>query len=114
VLILKPPKGRALTTAASIYAIGLALTFDEFGIWIHLRGPYRQRASLDAVVVITGLLSLICVRPALRRLTPRGWVTVGVLVAALAVFAFVFGDSFRYAERRLSPVFQQIKAGSPR
>jgi|SRR5579862_6505987 len=31
----------------------------------------------------------------------------------LSAFAVVFGDSLRYAERRLSPVFQQIEASSP-
>jgi hypothetical protein len=113
VLLLRPPKGRALSAAAANYGIGLALTFDEFGMWIHLGGPYWQRASFDAVVLITALLALICVGPALKRLTARGWVTVGFIAAALAVFGWVFGDSLRYAQRRWSPIFQQIEAGSP-
>lgn len=113
VLLLRPPRGRVLTGTAAVYGIGLALTFDEFGMWVHLGGPYWQRASFDAVVVITGLLALICVAPKFRRLSTRGWITVGFLVAALAVFAWVFGDSLRFAERRWSPIFQQIEAGSP-
>jgi hypothetical protein len=113
VLLLKPPKGRVLAGTAAVYGIGLALTFDEFGMWVHLGGPYWQRASFDAVVIITGLLALICVAPNLKRLTTKGWITVGFLMAALAVFAWVFGDSLRYAERRWSPIFQQIEAGSP-
>jgi hypothetical protein len=112
-LLLKPPKGRALTATAAVYGVGLALTFDEFGMWVHLGGPYWQRASFDAVVVIAGLLGLICVAPTLKRLTPRGWVTVGFIVAALAVFAWVFADSLRFAQRHWSPIFQQIEAGSP-
>jgi hypothetical protein len=28
----------------------MALTFDEFGMWLHLGGSYWQRASFDAVV----------------------------------------------------------------
>ncbi|HLH28379.1 MAG TPA: hypothetical protein VKW77_05655 [Acidimicrobiales bacterium] len=113
VLLLRPPKGRALTASAAAYGIGLALTFDEFGMWVHLGGPYWQRASFDAVVVIAGLLALFCAAPALKRLTPRGWVTVGFLAAALVVFAWVFADSLRFAQRHWSPIFQQIEAGSP-
>jgi len=113
VLLLKPPKGRALSAAAGVYGVGLALTFDEFGMWIHLGGPYWQRASFDAIVIIAALLGLISVAPTLRRLTVRGWVTVGFIAVALAIFGWVFGDSLRYAERRWSPIFQQIEAGSP-
>ena len=112
-LLLAPPRGRALTSAAVAYGIGLALTFDEFGMWIHLGGPYWQRASFDAVVIVAGLLGLICVAPKLKRMTKKGWVTVAVLAACLLAFGPVFADSLRFASRRLSPVFQQIEAGSP-
>jgi hypothetical protein len=113
ILLLSPPKGRVLTSTAIVYGIGLALTFDEFGMWIHLGGPYWQRASFDAVIVITGLLGLITAAPTLRRLTTQGWVTVAFLALSLVAFGIVFMDSLRYAERRFSPVFQQIEAGSP-
>ncbi|HLY08197.1 MAG TPA: hypothetical protein VKW04_02720 [Planctomycetota bacterium] len=112
-LLLRPPKGRALLGAAAVYGIGLALTFDEFGMWIHLGGPYWQRASFDAVVVITGLLGLFAVAPAMKRLTWKGWVTVALLVVSLAAFGVAFGDSLRFAEQRWAPIFQQIEAGSP-
>ena len=39
---------------AVVYGIGMALTFDEFGMWLHLGGSYWQRASFDAVVVLLG------------------------------------------------------------
>jgi hypothetical protein len=41
-----------LAACAVIYGIGMALTFDEFGMWLHLGGSYWQRASFDAVVVL--------------------------------------------------------------
>src|SRR6516162_7631559 len=71
VLLLRQPKGRELRFTAALYGVGLALTFDEFGMWIHLGGPYWQRASFDAVVVIASLLGLLWVTPALRKLTPK-------------------------------------------
>ena len=113
ILLLRRPKGRELRFTAALYGVGLALTFDEFGMWIHLGGPYWQRASFDAVVVIASLLGLIWAGPALRRLSPRGWIAVGLLAAALAGFWIVWGDSLRFAAHRWSPVFQQIEAGSP-
>jgi hypothetical protein len=112
-LLLRQPKGRELRFTAGLYGVGLALTFDEFGMWIHLGGPYWQRASFDAVVVIVSLLGLLWAMPALKRLTPKGWVAVAVLAAALVGFWIVWGDSLRFAAHRLSPVFQQIEAGSP-
>src|SRR5437870_13493820 len=43
VLLLRRPKGRELKLTAGVYGVGLALTFDEFGMWIHLGGPDGQR-----------------------------------------------------------------------
>jgi len=35
-LLLGHPRGKNLERAGIIYGIGLALTFDEFGMWLHL------------------------------------------------------------------------------
>ena len=63
-LLLARPEGRALRRAALVYGVGLGLTFDEFGMWIHLGGPYWQRASYDAVVVVAAVLALLAGRVA--------------------------------------------------
>jgi hypothetical protein len=55
-VLLGHPGQRGLRWSAILYGIGLALTFDEFGLWLHLGGSYWQRASFDAVVVVAGLL----------------------------------------------------------
>src|SRR5437868_10713890 len=44
---------------AIVYGIGMALTFDEFGMWLHLGGSYWQRASFDAVIVLLSIFGLI-------------------------------------------------------
>ncbi len=44
-LLFASPTGRARTIVAVVYAVGLALTFDEFGMWLHLGGSYWQRAG---------------------------------------------------------------------
>ena len=44
---------------AVAYGFSLALTFDEFGMWLHLGGSYWQRASFDAVIVVLSLFGVI-------------------------------------------------------
>ena len=39
-----------------VYGIGLGLTFDEFGMWVHLRDDYWMRHSYDAVIIVAILL----------------------------------------------------------
>jgi hypothetical protein len=41
---------------AALYGIGLALSFDEFGMWLRLQDNYWVRQSYDAVLVILVLL----------------------------------------------------------
>src|SRR5438105_2303516 len=48
-LLFVRPTGTPEGVSAIMYGIGLGLTFDEFGMWLHLGGPYWQRASFDAV-----------------------------------------------------------------
>ena len=55
-LLLGRPATRGLEMASIIYGIGLALTFDEFGLWLHLGGSYWQRASFD--VAASNLVAL--------------------------------------------------------
>ncbi len=41
---------------AAIYGVGLALAFDEFGMWLHLEDDYWIRYSYDAIIIITAIL----------------------------------------------------------
>jgi hypothetical protein len=88
-LILLRPEGPGLRAASVLYGIGLGLTFDEFGIWLHLDDFYWQRASFDAVIVIAALLGLIAVGPSLRRFRPKHWVAAVGLVVALTLFGMM-------------------------
>ena len=71
VLLFEPPSGKWLGSAAIAYGVGLALTFDEFGMWLHLGGGYWQRASFDAVTIIGGILLLLAYTPPIRYWTRR-------------------------------------------
>ena len=48
---------------AVAYGFSLALTFDEFGMWLHLGGGYWQRASFDAVIVVASLFGMLAFCP---------------------------------------------------
>jgi hypothetical protein len=100
-LLLRRPTAKGTRRVCFLYGIGLALTFDEFGMWVHLGGSYWQRASFDAVVVIAAFLTLLVVTPRLSAFRPRHWVTTAALVAVLILFAVLLVDSFHYAQNVL-------------
>jgi hypothetical protein len=109
-----PATRKAERVAAALYGIGLALTFDEFGMWLHLGGSYWQRASFDAVVVILAILGLVASAPALRALRPRHWAMTGVLAVAVAVFAILLWQSLQRAESSLEHQLEKIEEAGPK
>jgi hypothetical protein len=113
-LLFRRPEGKALRLAAVVYGVALALTFDEFGMWVHLGGPYWQRASFDAVIVITALLGLYLAAPALRAFRQLHWTATALLLAGFAGFSVILVDSMSFATKILSPILQDIEAHGPR
>jgi len=112
--LLSPPRGRHLRWALAAFGVGLALTFDEFGIWLHLGGSYWQRASFDAVVVVGSALALIALAPTLKRLRPRHWFTVALLAFAVVAFTLLLVDSFNYAGSRIGPELRNLEEYGPK
>src|SRR5437773_5093865 len=92
--LLFSPRSAAPTppAAAVIYGIGLGLTFDEFGMWLHLNGDYWQRASFDAVIVLAAVLGLAGFAPPPARWRPRQF-------AIALLFALLLFGSDRLAAR---------------
>lgn len=82
----------AAAGAAVAYGIGLGLTFDEFGMWLHLNGDYWQRASFDAVIVLAAVLGLAGFAPPPARWRPRQF-------AIALLFALLLFGSDRLAAR---------------
>jgi hypothetical protein len=85
-LLFVRPQGRAAEGTAILYGIGLALTFDEFGMWLHLGGGYWQRASFDAVTVVAGLLMLTAFGPSIREFRGKHAITLLILLLLGAGF----------------------------
>ena len=113
-LLFARPSGRAHTIVAIAYAVGLALTFDEFGMWLHLGGSYWQRASFDAVIVVAALLALLAFLPPSRSLRPRHAVMAGVLLLALAAFGRLVSETLDTAEHHVAPALREIEAAAPK
>lgn len=112
-LLFSRPRDRTRLVVAAIYGVGLALTFDEFGMWLHLNDQYWQRASFDAVITITSVLGLIVVAPRRRSLRLHHWVTVAALAAALVIFVLLWHDSLRHADSRLGPWLFRLQQRGP-
>ena len=111
--LLFAPGERGRTIASLSYGIGLALTFDEFGMWLHLGGGYWQRASFDAIIVLAALLGLVGFAPPLRTWRPRHLTTAFVAVGAVLVFYLMLAESFRFAAR-VQPRLERLEQQAPR
>ena len=83
------PLGRRAEITALAYGAAMALTFDEFGMWLHLGGSYWQRASVDAVIIIAALFALFAYARSIVRLESRHFWAFVILVVALGGFGWV-------------------------
>jgi hypothetical protein len=112
--VFRRPGGRPAEITALAYGIAMALTFDEFGMWLHLGGSYWQRASVDMVIVVAAVLGLCSYMRSLERFESKHrWASV-ILLVALATFCWVvytaglrlgdyFGPSLHELESSSSP-----------
>ena len=105
----RPNGFRTLRWLAALYGVGLALTFDEFGLWLHLGGGYWQRDSYDAVVVIAALLGLLTVAPSLRHWRRRQWLLLAAIVVVCAAGLKLMGDQLN----AWTPILQRIEQLGP-
>ena len=113
-LLFRRPEGRGLEVVAALYGISMALTFDEFGMWIHLGGNYWQRASWDAITVLTACFGLVAFATSIKRLRPHHWLTGIALIFVIFIFFFLLVKSFKYAGRIVLPKLDKIEATGPK
>jgi hypothetical protein len=110
-LLLRPPQ--SFRWPAILYGVGLALTFDEFGMWLHLGGSYWQRASWDAIVVVAAVLALFSFGPALAHYRSRHWCVAAAVVAVTVLFYWMLIKSLDHAGRHMLPKLQRVEQTSP-
>ena len=112
-LLFRRPAGRRLTWATIGYGIGLGLTFDEFGMWVHLGGSYWQGASFDAVVIIAAALGLIAYAPSIKRFKTTHWVWAIFLSGLVIGVIVLIGLSLSHEARKIAPWLQKIETTGP-
>jgi hypothetical protein len=111
-LLLRQLGGEERRAAALVYGVAMALTFDEFGMWLHLGGSYWQRASIDAVIVVAALLGLLAFASAIRRFGSRHLAASIILLIALVVFGVVLRDASVRIGRVEGPRLEALEADS--
>lgn len=114
VLLFIPPNGKWLDLVAVAYGIGLALTFDEFGMWLHLGGSYWQRTSFDAVTIIGGMLLLLAYTPPAKSWTWRRLAVAIVVLALFVVFFWRLSLTLTPIEQVVLPKLKSLEDKGPR
>jgi hypothetical protein len=99
---------------ALLYGFSMALTFDEFGMWLHLGGSYWQRASFDAVIVLLGVFGVLAFLPQWKRVRAHHFIVGGCLLSAVAGFYLLLFGSLKHADENLIPKLRQIEENGPK
>lgn len=98
---------------AVAYGFSLALTFDEFGMWLHLGGGYWQRASYDAVIVVASLFGLLAFLPPLAKIRTHHWITGAATLLITVLFYMLLFKSLDFADKRVSPRLERLENSGP-
>jgi hypothetical protein len=108
------PAGRAAEITALLYGVAMGLTFDEFGMWLHLGGSYWQRASVDAVIVVSALFGLVGFARTLKRFESHHfWLFLVLLVAVLGFSTVIYIAGNRLGDLMGQTLHDLESASSP-
>jgi hypothetical protein len=110
--VFRRPNGRAAEVTALLYGVAMALTFDEFGMWLHLGGSYWQRASIDAVIIIAAVMALCAYMRSLEHFESRHRWASAVLLVALLGFTWVIYNAGQRLGDTMGPTLMNLEAAS--
>ncbi len=110
--LFRRPDGRAAEIAALVYGFAMGLTFDEFGMWLHLGGSYWQRASVDAVIIVAALIAFVAYLPSLERLESRHFWRFLALLLAVIGFGVVVVVAGHHIGDVVGPDLRQLELNS--
>src|SRR5712671_2100279 len=113
VLLFAPLNQAQRSLSALVYGVGMALTFDEFGMWLHLGGSYWQRASFDAVVVVLSVLGLLAFAPRWERLRAHHFAVGAAMLLIVASFCMLLIKSLSHANDKLTPRLIEMEKTGP-
>src|SRR5471030_2414423 len=110
--VFRRPTGRKAEITALLYGVAMGLTFDEFGMWLHLGGSYWQRASVDAVIVVAALFGLVAFARTLKRFEARHFWAFVVLFLVLIGFGMVLYTTGNRLGDVMGPTLQNLESAS--
>ena len=110
--VFRRPIGRAAEITALLYGVAMGLTFDEFGMWLHLGGSYWQRTSVDAVIIVSALFALVGFARTLKRFERRHFWAFIILLAVLAGFGIVVYTAGNRIGDVMGPTLHDLEAAS--
>src|SRR5882762_8553765 len=114
VLLFARLNDKQRSVCALAYGIGMALTFDEFGMWLHLGGSYWQRASFDAVIVLLSVFGVLAFLPRWQQIRLHHYIVGGLLLASVALFYLLLFKSLSHANDKLMPRLMELEQTGPR
>src|SRR5664279_4118669 len=110
--VFQRPTGRPAEITALLYGVAMGLTFDEFGMWLHLGGSYWQRASVDAVIVVSALFGLVAFARTLKRFERRHFRAFIVLLIVLISFGIAIYTAGSRIGDVMGPTLYDLEAAS--
>ena len=113
VLLFARLNDKQRSVCALAYGFAMALTFDEFGMWLHLGGSYWQRASFDAVIVLLSVFGILAFLPRWQRIRAHHYVMGCALLAAVALFYLLLFTSLSHANDKLMPRLMELEQKAP-
>lgn len=97
---------------ALVYGVAMGLTFDEFGMWLHMGGSYWQRTSIDGVIIVAALFALFGYARSIRRFEARHFRAFACLVVAVVGFAWVVYRAGDRLGEMVGPKLQELESSS--
>ena len=110
--VFRRPIGLAAEITALLYGVAMGLTFDEFGMWLHLGGSYWQRASVDAVIVVSALFGLISFARSLEHFEKRHFWAAIIMLVVLIGFAVALYTAGIHLGDMVGPKLHDLEAAS--
>src|SRR5215469_12022671 len=110
--VFRRPVGRAAEIVALLYGVAMGLTFDEFGMWLHLGGGYWQRASVDAVIVVAAAFAFVGFAKSIRRFESRHLWMFLILFIALTGFGAALFVAGNHLGSEYGPRLQELESAS--
>jgi hypothetical protein len=110
--VFRRPVGRTAEITALLYGVAMGLTFDEFGMWLHLGGSYWQRASVDAVIVVSAVFGLVAFARSVKRFEAHHFWAFIVLLIVLAGFAVVLYTTGLRLGDVMGPTLHDLESAS--